>query len=203
MLDTFPAGARVPLTSYVCTQPQHSTFRDGNQCSVSSGLRTCETKEGVHPDLLNGDGTTRNGVYVWMNNANPFVVLDIPQGWCVGSMEMTFLVTGGIPTLNLSVHSAERLSTNTDRTMFSTVAHNRVEGGTLVVMNLTTLACQRYLRINMTSGRALYLTEIEVFGTSKCSHRHQEPAAWNSRTTVSFTTLSSIRYFHLYAIHSH
>ena len=193
----------MPITSYVCTQPHYHFFIDAKQCNVSSGLRTCETKEGVHPDLLNND-IIRNGVYVWKNNTNPFVVLDIPQGWCVGSVKMTFLVTGGIPTRSLSVHSAERLSTNTDRTMFSTVAHNRIYvGGTRVVMNLTTLACGRYLRINMTSGRDLYLTEIEVFGTSKCSHRHQEPAAWNSRTTVSFTTLSSIRYFHLYAIHSH
>ena len=169
MFDTFPAGARVPITSYVCTLPQYNAFSDVNQCSASGGLWTCETKEGVHPDLLNGD-TIRNGIYVWKNNTNPFVVLDIPRGWCVGSVEMTFLVTGGIPTRSLSVHSAERLSTNTDRTMFSTVAHNRVEGGTRVVMNLATLACGRYLRINMTSGQALYLTETEVFDTSKCTH---------------------------------
>ena len=194
----------MPITSYVCTQPQYRTSSDVYQCSVNSGLRTCETKEGVRPNLLNGDGTTRNGIYVWTNNANPFVVLDIPQGWCVGSVKMTFLVTGGIPTRSLSVHSAERLSTNTSRTMFSTVAHNRLEGGTgtRVVMSLANLTCGRYLRINMTSGRDLYLTEIEVFGTSKCSHRHQEPR-WNSRTTASFTTLSSIRFFHLYTIHSH
>ena len=71
----------------------------------------------------------------------------------------------GIPTLNLSVHSAERLSTNTDRTMFSLVSE---EGTRLVVMNLTTLARGKYLRINMTSTgrRRLYLREIEVFGTS-------------------------------------
>ena len=163
----------MPITSYVCTQPQHATFSDVNQCSVSSGLRTCETKEGVRPNLLNDD--THSRIYVWTNNTTPFVVLDIPQGWCVGSVKMTFLVTGGIPTLSISVHSAERLSNNTDRTMFSTAVHNRVDGGTRVVMDLANLTCGRYLRINMTSGRDLYLTEIEVFDTSKCSHRHQEP----------------------------
>ena len=190
----------MPITSYVCTQPNYRTFSDVNQCSVSSGLRTCETKEGVCPDLLNDD--THSRIYVWTNNTNPFVVLDIPRGWCVGSVKMTFLVTGGIPTRSLSVHSAERLSTNTSRTMFSSVVHNRVDGSRRVVMNRATLACGRYLRINMTSGRDLYLTEIEVFGTSKCSHRHQEPAAWNSRTTVSFTTLSaSIRLYHWYHHH--
>ena len=167
----------MPLTSYVCTQPQYNAFSDGNQCSVTSGgLRTCETKEGVRPNLLNND-TTHYGVYIWRGNTTPFVVLDIPRGWCVSSVKMTFLVTGaGIPTLSLSVHSAERLSNNTDRTMFSSVVHNRVDGSRRVVMNRATLACGRYLRINMTSGRDLYLTEIEVFGTSKCSHRHQEPA---------------------------
>ena len=179
----------MPITSYVCTQPHYRTFSDGNQCIVSGGLRTCETKEGVRPDLLNGDTTH----YIWRGITTPFVVLDIPRGWCVGSVKMTFLVNGGIPTLSLSVHSAERLSTNTSRTMFSTVAHNRLEGGTgtRVVMSLANLTCGRYLRINMTSGRDLYLTEIEVFGTSKCSRKHQEPP-WNSRTTVSFTTLSCI-----------
>ena len=158
----------MPITSYVCTQPYPSTFSDHNQCSVSSGLRTCETKDGVRPVLLNGD---RN--YVWNANTNPFVVLDIPQGWCVCSVKMTFLNSGSIPTLSLSVHSSERLSKNTDMTMLSTLVRNAVIGGKQVVMNLTTLACERYLRINMTSGRDLYLTEIEVFGTSKCTHKHQ------------------------------
>ena len=185
----------MPITSYVCTQPQYRTFSDGDKCSVTSGLRTCETKEGVRPNLLNGDGTTRNGIYVWKNNTNPFVVLDIPQGWCVGSVEMTFLLIteSVIPTLSLSVHSAERLSNNTDRTMFSTsVLHNVLAGSTRVVMNLTTLACGRYLRINMTSGQDLDLAEIEVFGTSKCSHKHQKPPEMEHKTTVSFTTLSCI-----------
>ena len=168
----------MPITSYVCTQPQYRTSTDVNQCSVSSGLRTCETKEGVRPDLLNND-TIHNGIYVWKNNTNPFVVLDIPQGWCVGSVEMTFLITGGIPTLSLSVHSADRLSTNASRTMFSTVAQKMMKGGTRVVMNLANLTCGRYLRINMTSGRDSYLTEIEVFGTSKCSRKHQE-RPWNN-----------------------
>ena len=97
------------------------------------------------------------------------MVLDIPQGWCVGSVVMTF--QANVPTLSLSVHSAERLSNNTDRTMFSVVTE---EAEIPVVVNFTTLACGRYLRINMTEDRNFFLTEIEVFGTSKCTHRQQE-----------------------------
>ena len=165
----------MPIASYTCTQPSQSgTTTDGGQCNVTNGLWTCETKEGVRPNLLNGDITGTYGVYAWASGTgNPFVVLDIPQGWCVGSVEMTFLIVGSIPTLSLSVHSAERLSNNTDRTMFSFVSAN---GSTRVVMNLTTLACGRYLRINMTSDGTLALTEIAVFDTSKCTHRHKEPA---------------------------
>ena len=66
------------------------------------------------------------GVYRWDREVfpypNPLVVLDIPQGWCVESMKMTFVARSSIPTPSLSVHSAERLSTNTDRTMFSLVS---------------------------------------------------------------------------------
>ena len=166
----------MPITSYVCTQPQYRTSSDVYQCSVNSGLRTCETKEGVRPNLLNGDGTTRNGIYVWKNNTNPFVVLDIPQGWCVGSVEMTFLLITGsvIPTLSLSVHSTERLSSNTDRTMFS-ISIVSEEGSTQVVLNLTSPAHGQYLRINMTSAKRVYLTEIEVLGTSRyTSTEHHE-----------------------------
>ena len=156
-----PAGARVPITSYICTQPNLPGFNDLSQCSVSSGLRTCETKEGGSPILLDGYSVRANGLYGWSGNTNPFVVLDIPQGWCVGSLVMTFL--SSIPALSLSVHSSERLSNNTDRTVFSIVSE---ADSTPVVVNFTTLACGRYLRINMTSARLLYLTEIEVFGTS-------------------------------------
>ena len=173
----------MPITSYICTQPNRPGFTDLSQCSVSSGLRTCETKEGGSPTLLDGD-TVRaraSGLYGWSGNTNPFVVLDIPQGWCVGSVVMTF--QANIPALSLSVHSSERLSTNTDRTMFSIVSE---EWSTPVVVNFTTLACGRYLRINMTSAQPLYLTEIEVFGTSKCTHRHKE-LTWMKRTSTSFT----------------
>ena len=158
-----PAGARVPITSYICTQPNLPGFKDLSQCSVSSGLRTCETKEGGSPTLLDGDSMLANELYGWNGNTNPFVVLDIPQGWCVGSVVMTF--QANIPALSLSVHSSERLSTNTDRTMFSIVSE---EWSKPVVVNFTTLACGRYLRINMTSARVLYLTEIEVSDTGKC-----------------------------------
>ena len=175
---TSPAGARVPIASYTCTQPSQSgTTTDGGQCNVTNGLRTCETKEEVRPNLLNGDVTGTYGVYAWASGTgNPFMVLDIPRGWCVGSVKMTFLISGSIPTLSLSVHSAERLSNNTDKTMLSTVREDSIQGSTRVVMSLTTLACGRYLRINMTSDQILLLTEIEVLDTSKCTHRHQEPA---------------------------
>ena len=78
---------------------------------------------------------------------------------------MTFRARGSIPALNLSVHSAKRLSTNTDRTMFTLVSE--VGTTTTVVMNLTTLARGKYLRINMTSTGRLYLVQIRVFGTSR------------------------------------
>ena len=126
-----PVGARVPITSYTCTQPSQSgTVTDGSQCNVTRGLRSCETKEGARPDLLR-----TNGVYVWATGVNPFVVLDIPQGWCVGSVKMTFVSSDIIPTLSLSVHSAERLSTNTDRMMFSLVSRENIHGRTLAVMS--------------------------------------------------------------------
>ena len=157
-----PTGVQVPITSYTCTQPNIANFLDHGQCTVSGGLWTCAIKEGARPALLSSSADL--GVYAWDSNTNPFVVLDIPQGWCVGSVEMTFIAPSGIPTLSLSVHNAELLSTNTDRTVFSIVSE---EGTRLVVMNLTTLARGKYLRINMTSTGRLYLREIEVFGTSR------------------------------------
>ena len=159
-----PTGAQVPITSYICTQPNTAVFLDHGQCTVSGGLRTCAIKEGARPALLSSGADL--GVYGWDSSIppNPFVVLDIPQGWCVGSVKMTFVHPSTIPALSLSVHSAERLSTNTDRTMFSLVSE---AGTTPVVMNLTTLARGKYLRINMTLTGRLYLREIEVFGTSR------------------------------------
>ncbi len=129
----------------------------------------CAIKEAAQPALLSSSADL--GLYGWDREVFPypkiiFVVLDIPQGWCVGSVKMTFRAPGRIPTLSLSVHSAERLSTNTGRTMFSLVS----EAGTtpvLVVMNLTALARGKYLRINMTWIGRLYLQEIEVFGTCR------------------------------------
>ena len=163
-----PAGAQVPITSYVCTLIRsHSHSHDANKCNVTNGFWTCETKGGVRPILLNGDTTGANGLYAWSSGANPFVVLDIPQNRCVGSVEMTFVTFRKIPMLSLSVHSEERLSNNTDRTMFSLVS---IEGTKQVVMNLTALACGSYLRINMTSDGTLGLTEIAVFDTGRCTH---------------------------------
>ena len=165
-LCPFPhTGAQVPVTSYTCTQPNIAIFLDHGQCTVSGGLRTCAIKEGARPALLSS--SVNLGQYAWNGNTNPFVVLDIPQGWCVGSVKMTFRAASSVPALSLSVHSAERLSTNTDRTMFSLV-HEEITRP--VVMNLTALARGKYLRINMTSTGHLYLNEIEVFGTSRYTH---------------------------------
>ena len=169
-----PAGARVPITSYICTHPDLPGYNDDDQCTgnMSTIFRTCEVEE--------GDSSNRSiaigGLYGWRGNKNPFMVLDIPQGWCVGSVEMTFPLIAGsvIPTLSLSVHSAERLSSNTDRTAFSTVSE---KGSRQVVLNLTPPVRGRYLRINMTSAQTVYLEEIEVLGTSKnTSTEHQELA---------------------------
>ena len=122
--------------------------------------------------MLDGDTRGDSGLYVWNDNTDPFVILDIPHGWCVESVRMTFVDGTEIPVLSLSVHSAERLSTNTDKKVFSTVSE---EGTTPVVKNLTTLACGKYLRINMTSASLLFLSEIEVLGKSTCTHRRQCP----------------------------
>ena len=166
-LYSFPlTGAQVPITSYTCTQPNQPGFNDQGWCTVSGGLRMCVIKEGALPALLSSSVSL--GVYGWDSSIPPypnlFVVLDIPQGWCVESVEMMFIAPSTIPGLSLSVHSAERLSNNTDRTMFSNVSE---VGTTPVVMNLTALACGKYLRISMTSTGRLYLGEIEVFGTSR------------------------------------
>ena len=170
-LYPFPlTGAQVPITSYTCTQPNIQGFNDHGQCIVSGGLWMCAIQEGARPALLSSSADL--GVYGWDSNVFPypsitFVVLDNPQGWCVGSVRMTFVAPSSIPALSLSVHSAERLSTNTDRTMFSIVSEAVTRQ---VVMNLTALARGKYLRINMTSTGRLYLTEIEVFGTSRYIH---------------------------------
>ena len=169
-----PAGARVPITSYICTHPDLPGYNDDDHCTgnMSTRFRTCEAEEGAsHVRSI-----PISGLYGWRGNKNPFMVLDIPQGWCVGSVEMTFqlLSDSVIPTLSLSVHSAERLSNNTDRTAFSTVSE---EGSRQVVLSLTPPARGRYLRINMTAARTVYLQEIEVLGTSRyTSTEHHELA---------------------------
>ena len=76
----------------------------------------CAIEEGARPALLSSSADL--GVYGWDRDVFPypniaFVALDIPQGWCVGSVKMVFRAPSSIPTLSLSVHSAERLSTNT------------------------------------------------------------------------------------------
>ena len=48
-----PAGAQVPITSYVCTQSNfYHTLTDSSLCNVSSGLWTCETKGEACPTLV-------------------------------------------------------------------------------------------------------------------------------------------------------
>ena len=161
----------MPITRDTCTQPNIAGFLDQGQCTVSGELRMCAIKEGARPVLLSS--STDLGVYAWDSSIppypNPFVVLDIPQGWCVGSVYVTSVYRislDSIPALSLSVHSAERLSTNTDRTMFcrADFCHSRTQ---FVMLNFTALARGKYLRINMTSTERLYLREIEVFGTSR------------------------------------
>ena len=157
----------MPITNYTCTQPNLAVFLDQGQCTVSGGLRTCAIKNATSPALLSSSADL--GVYAWDSSIppypNPFVVLDIPQGWCVWSVKIAFRAGGSIPALGLSVHSAEPLSTNTDRTMFC----KAIDRGNpaVVMMNFTTLAHVKYLRINMTSTGRVYLNEIEVFGTSR------------------------------------
>ena len=89
------------ITSYTCTQPNYpiQTFNDNHQCNVSSGLRTCETEGGARPNLLDGDTRGDSGTYIWNDNTNPFVALDIPQGWCVESVKMTFVDGTDIPVV--------------------------------------------------------------------------------------------------------
>ena len=171
-ISIYPAGARVPITSYTCTQPDLPGSNDADQCNVSSELRTCEVEEGASPDR----SIPIAGLYGWRGNKNPFMVLDIPQGWCVGSVEMAFPLIAGsvIPTLSLSLHSAERLSSNTDRTAFSIVSE---EGSRQVVLSLTPPVRGRYLRINMTSAQNVYLQAVELLGTSRYTFTvHQELA---------------------------
>ena len=162
----------MPIISYTCTQPDLPGSNDNHQCNVSGRLRTCEVEEGPSHDR----SIPIAGLYGWRGNTNPFMVLDIPQGWCVGGVEMTFpnITNSVIPTLSLSLHSAERLSSNTDRTAFSIVSE---ESGTQVVLNLTSPARGRYLRIDMTATQTVYLAAIEVLGTSRyTSTEHEELA---------------------------
>ena len=178
----FPAGARVPITRYTCTQPNRPVANDQHQCTVSSGLWTCKSKEGVSP----GGSITIGGTYVWHANTNPFMMLDIPRGWCVGSVKMTFSNGSSIPNISLSVHSAERLSNNTDRTMFSDSDFS--DGSNRhIMMNLTTLTCGRYLRINMTSTHRISLEGFEVLGTSRYTFTDHQELARYVNTIASFT----------------
>ena len=154
----------MPITSYVCTQPNFRSPQDNSACNVSKGLRQCEITNGVRPTLLDGDSTVP---YDWLGiNTNPFVVLDIPQGWCVGSVRMEFNTAGNrmTPSINVSVHNMIQLSNN------SLTVQAMHSGGTevpSVVLNLTSLTCGRYLRIDMSSSTFVLLTEIAVFG--ECS----------------------------------
>ena len=49
---------------YTCTQPNIQDPFDGEQCTVSGGLRTCAIKEGARPALLSSSDTL--GVYICM-----------------------------------------------------------------------------------------------------------------------------------------
>ena len=167
VVSLFPStGAQVPIISYVCTQP--NSPNDDGACNVSNGLRHCVITNGVRPTLLHytdGDNTVP---YRWVGIISPFVVLDIPQGWCVSSVKMEFKTASArsTPFVNVTIHNMTQLSNNslTVQAMYS--------GGTedpSVVLNLTSLTCGRYIRIDMSHsmhGHVL-LTEIAVFG--ECS----------------------------------
>ena len=162
-----PTGAQVPIKSYACTQPNFGSPEDNGVCNVnvSNGLRQCVITNGVHPTLLGGDSTVP---YIWVKNISPFVVLDIPQGWCVGSVKMDFSATGQImtPSINITVHNMTQLSNN------SLTVHAMHSGGiqnVSVVLNLTSLVCGRYLRINMSSSARVLLVEIAAFDVGERS----------------------------------
>ena len=118
-----------------------AVFLDHRQCTVSNGLRNCQTEEGAHPALLSSsaDLVVYHGIVAYPVTLTPLWCWTFPKlGWCVGSVEMTFVAPSTIPALSLSLHSTDCLTTNTDKTVFSNVSE---EGTGPVVMNLTALAC--------------------------------------------------------------
>ena len=63
-----------------------------------------------------------------------------------------------------------------DRTVIPILSEDSIHNDTrLVVMTFTALACRKYLKFNITSLFTL-LTDIEVFDTGKCTHKHLELA---------------------------
>ena len=152
----------MPVTSYVCTQPNFGSLRDNDQCMGSNELRVCEITNGVYPTLLDGDSTV---TYIWFG-ISPFVVLDIPQGWCVGSVKMDFFITNQrTPSINIIVHNMTQLSNYT----FTVQAMHSGGTNASLVLNLPSLTCGRYLRIDMGHSARVILAEISVFGVGECS----------------------------------
>ena len=154
----------MPITSYVCTQPNVGSPGDNGACNVSNGLRVCEKRNGAYPTLLGGNSTVP---YEWWS-IYPFVVVNIPQGWCVGSVRMEFITaaTRLTPFINISIHNMTQLSNNT----FTAQAMS--SGGTdnsSVVLNLTPLTCGKHLRIDMSNSAQVVLTKIVVSGEGECS----------------------------------
>ena len=155
----------MPITSYVCTQPNISPD-ESVTCNVSNELRQCVITNGVRPTLLDGNSTVP---YRWLDsNISPFVVLDIPQGWCVGSVKMDFITTGQsmTPSINVSIHNMTRLSNNSHTVQ---AMHSSGTEDPSVVLNLPSLTCGRYLRIDMSHSKRVLLTEIAVFDVGECS----------------------------------
>ena len=124
----YPAGARVPITSYTCTHPDLPGYNDDDHCTgnMSTRFRTCEAEEGAsHVRSI-----PIVGLYGWRGNTNPFMVLDIPQGWCVGSVEMTFqLLSDSIiptPVFHSTVQNTSPATLTRQHSQFSQLLVQRV-----------------------------------------------------------------------------
>ena len=133
-----PAGAKVPITSYTCTQPNYpiQTFSDNHQYNVSSGLWTCETKGGAHPNLLDSDTRGDCELYVW--NSTLLWCWNSPRMVCWES-EDDVCRCYWYPT---SKSFSPQCRTPLQQHWQDNVLNISEEATTPVVMNLTALLCE-------------------------------------------------------------